>query len=125
MPEPGQKIHLPVNNQLVRLVSGKAFEEFVKAVYPTKIWKFPHQTSPVFVPSASSTACKICEEAVEAWLKGINGKHYHVSATALVRHFTHRGLIPEGHYLVVSNPKMYGERLSDESAYGGKCKGVF
>ncbi len=116
---------LPTNKQTTRLVSGKAFEDFVNTVYPNKFWKFPFQSSPVFVPHASAKACRICEGAIETWLSGINGKHYHVSSTSLIRHFSHKGLIPEGNYLVISNPKMFDHRLSDESAYEGKCKGVF
>lgn len=116
---------LPINTHDIHMASGKAFENFVKEVYPQKVWKFPVQASPVFVPTAIKVACQICEDAIETWLSGINGKHYHVSATTLIRHFTHKGLIPEGHYLVIANPKSYGNKLSDESAYQGNAKGVF
>ncbi len=119
--------NLPMNNQLTSLVSGKAFEKFVLEVFPRKVWKFPFQSSPVFVPNASLAKCPTCEDAVETWLSGINGNHYHVSVTALIRHFTHKSLIPEGSYLLLTNPKSYGESiaagLSDESTVEGS-KGV-
>ncbi len=123
-----EQTHLPVNNQLTRLVSGAAFEKFVLEVFPNKIWTFPYQTSPVFVPNASTQACKVCEDAVETRTSGINGKHYHVSVVALIRHFSARGLIPEGHYLLLSNPKSHvveqnNAGLSDESTVEGP-KGV-
>lgn len=114
---------LPINTQKVHMVSGRAFEKFVNDSYPIKAWAFPFQASPVFVPTARKAPCKICEAAVETWLSGINGKHFHVSVTALIRHFAHQGLIPEGNYLVITAPK-YGNRLSDESAYQGNAKGV-
>lgn len=119
------KAILPLNQRKVHMASGMAFEKFVKEVYPQKEWKFPFQSSPEFVPSVTAALCQICEDAVETWLSGINGKHYHISVTSLIRHFAHKGLIPEGHYLVIANPKMYGDRLSDESAYEGNAKGVF
>lgn len=100
--------NLPMNNQLTRLVSGTAFEKFVLEVFPRKEWKFPFQSSPIFVPNASVAKCPTCEDAVGTWLSGINGNHYGVSVTALVRHFTHKGLIPEGSYLLLTNPKSYG-----------------
>ncbi len=119
--------NLPMNNQLTRLVSGTAFEKFVIEVYPRKVWKFPFQSSPVYVPNAKTIVCPTCEDAVETWLSGINGKHYHVSVTALIRHFTHKGLIPEGSYLLLTTPRSYAERiaagLSDESTVEGP-KGV-
>lgn len=122
-----EQIHLPVNNQLTRLVSGKAFEKFVLEVFPRKVWSFPHQASPIFVPSASTQTCKTCEDAVATWESGINGKHYLVSVTALVRHFSAKGLIPEGNYLLLTNPESYSQqivdRLSDESTVEGP-KGV-
>lgn len=114
---------LPINSQNVHMVSGKAFEKFVNDSYPTKVWAFPFQASPVFVPTARKAPCKICEDAIETWLSGINGKHFHVSVTALIRHFAHKGLIPEGNYLVIGNPK-FGHGLSDEAAYQGSAKGV-
>ncbi len=113
---------LPINSQNIHMVSGRAFEKFVVEVYPRKVWAFPFQASPVFVPTAIKAPCQICEDAVETWLSGINGKHYHVSVTALIRHFTHKGLIPEGHYLVITTKS---HQLSDESAYQGNAKGVF
>lgn len=127
MPQPEQKI-LPTNSQSVRLVSGKDFEQFVDAIFPNKMWKFPFQSSPVFVPGASVKVCQTSEAAIETWVSGINGRHYHVSAVTLVRHFSAKGLIPAGNYLLVSNPESYGERiaggLSDESTVEGP-KGVF
>lgn len=127
MPQPEQKI-LPTNSQSVRLVSGKDFQEFVEAIFPNKVWKFPFQSSPVFVADASVKPCQICEAAIETWVSGINGKHYHVSAVTLVRHFTAKGLISAGNYLLISNPESYSERiagsLSDESTVEGP-KGVF
>ena len=118
-----------MNKQATWLVSGQAFEKFVHEVFPNRIWKFPFQSSPVFVPSATVKPCCICEDVIETWASGINGRHYHVSASVLVRHFTHKGLIPPGTYLLLSNLKMYGERvpagLSDESTYKGNTKGVF
>ena len=112
--------NLPMNNQLTRLVCGMAFEKFVLEVFPRKEWKFPFQSSPIFVPNASVAKCPTCEDAVGTWLSGINGNrfygvgavfngnHYGVSVTALVRHFTHKGLIPEGSYLLLTHPKSYG-----------------
>lgn len=127
MPQPEQKI-LPTNSQSVRLVSGKAFEEFVDAIFPNKMWKFPFQSSPIFVPGANVKPCQTCEAAIETWVSGINGRHYHVSAVTLVRHFSAKGLIAAGNYLLISDPKSYGERLSggfpDESTVEGP-KGVF
>ncbi len=122
-----EQTHLPVNNQLTRLVSGKAFQKFVLEVFPRKVWSFPFQASPVFVPGATTVPCQVCEDAVETWESGMNGKHYLVSVTALVRYFSARGLIPEGHYLLLTNLESYAERidagLSDESTVEGP-KGV-
>ncbi len=122
-----EQIHLPVNNQLTRLVSGKAFEKFVLEVFPRKVWSFPHQASPVFVPGATIKSCKTCEAAVETWESGINGKHYLVSVTALIRYFSARSLIPEGNYLLLTNLESYSQQigagLSDESTVAGP-KGV-
>ncbi|MEK0340308.1 MAG: hypothetical protein QQN46_08860, partial [Nitrosopumilus sp.] len=65
--------------------------------------------------------------AVETWASGINGRHFEVSSTALLRHLCSKELIPEGNYLLLETPASYDERitndLSDEATIDGS-KGV-
>jgi len=117
-----------MKNKLVRIVHGVELARLVRETFPGKSWKFSGQASPVFVPSVNNIPHKISEDAVETWASGINGRHYEVSSTALVRHLCAKGLIPEGNYLLLANLASYDEssiiRPSDESAIDGP-KGVF
>lgn len=123
------KTQLPLIDELVRIVSGADLESLVNATFvKRKPWAFCMQTTPVFVPSVLREPHQISEDAVETWLSGMNGKHYHVSSTSLIRHLCAKGLIPEGNYLILADPNLYVymnrlSALSDESTVEGP-KGV-
>jgi len=127
MTDTKQAIHLAMKNRLVRIVHGVELASLVRHTFPGKPWKFCDQTSPVYVPGVSNIPHKISEDAVETWASGINGKHYQVSSTALLRHLCSKELVPEGNYLLLANPAAYVDRipgdLSDESTVDGP-KGV-
>ncbi len=118
-----QTIGLAMKNRLVRIVHGVELARLVRDTFPGKSWKFCEQASPVFVPSVTNAPHKISEDAVETWVSGINGRHFEVSSTALVRHLCAKELIPEGNYLLLANLASYDERitsgLSDESTIQG------
>jgi len=115
---------LPMKNKLVRIILGGDLERLVNKTFRDKPWKFCGQTSPHYVPSVTRTPEKISETAVETWKSGINGRHYQVSPTVLIRHMCAKGLIPEGNYLILPNPQFSCEpRLSDEAVMNGP-KGV-
>lgn len=122
-----QTIGLAMKNRLVRIVHGVELARLVRDTFPGQSWKFCAQTSPVYVPAVTSTPHKISEDAVETWASGINGRHFEVSSTALLRHLCAKELIPEGNYLLLETPASYDERitngLSDESTIEG-TKGV-
>ncbi len=118
-----QTIRLSMKNRLVRIVHGVELARLVRDTFPGKSWKFCDQTSPVYVPGVSETPHKISEDAVETWASGINGRHYEVSSTALLRHLCAKGLIPEGNYLLLANLASYDIKTTDESTIAGP-KGV-
>ena len=120
-----QTIGLAMKNRLVRIVHGVELARLVRSTFPGKAWKFCAQSSPVFVPAVTSTPHKISEDAVETWVSGINGRHFEVSSTALVRHLCAKGLIPEGNYLLLETPASYTipNDISDEATIDGP-KGV-
>lgn len=125
MSDTKEAIHLAMKNRLVRIVHGVELARMVRHTFPGKPWKFCGQSSPVFVPAVSNTPHQISEDAVETWVSGINGRHYEVSSTALVRCLCAKGLIPEGNYLLLETPANYSDinNLSDESTVDGP-KGV-
>lgn len=122
-----QIVRMAMKSKLVRIVHGVELARLVRNTFPGKSWKFCDQTSPVYVPGVSETPHKISEDAVETWASGINGRHFQVSSTALLRHLCAKELIPEGNYLLLANLASYDNKttsgLSDESTVEGP-KGV-
>ncbi len=123
-----QTIGLAMKNRLVRIVHGVELARLVRDTFPGKSWKFCDQASPVFVPAVTSIPHKISEDAIETWVSGINGRHFEVSSTALVRHLCAKELIPEGNYLLLANLASYDDRIisdiSDESTVQEMNRGL-
>lgn len=119
MSETEHTVRMAMKNKLVRIVHGVELARLVRNTFPGKSWKFCDQTSPVYVPGVSETPHKISEDAVETWASGINGRHFQVSSTALLRHLCAKELIPEGNYLLLANLASYDIKTTDESTIAG------